>query len=98
MALDAESFDILLATVQRFVRERLVPAENQVEEHDEVPAEMVEEMKEMGLFGLTMPEEYGGIGLSVSQEVPGRLRARPAPRRPSARCSAPTSASARRAS
>ncbi|MDD3017381.1 MAG: acyl-CoA dehydrogenase family protein [Comamonas sp.] len=69
MALDTESFDILLATVQRFVRERLVPAENHLEEHDEVPPALIEAMKEMGLFGLTVPEEYGGIGLSVSQEV-----------------------------
>jgi acyl-CoA dehydrogenase len=69
MALDAESFDILLSTVQRFIREQLVPAENHLEEHDEVPAELVEAMKEMGLFGLTVPEEFGGIGLSVSQEV-----------------------------
>lgn len=69
MALDTESFDILLATVQRFVRERLVPAENHLEEHDEVPPSLIEAMKEMGLFGLTVPEEYGGIGLSVSQEV-----------------------------
>jgi len=69
MALDTESFELLLATVQRFVRERLVPAENHLEEHDEVPADIVEDMKEMGLFGLTVPEEYGGIGLSVSQEV-----------------------------
>ncbi len=67
MALDPESFDILLATVQRFVRERLVPAENHLEEHDEVPPELVEAMKELGLFGLTVPEEYGGIGLSVRQ-------------------------------
>ncbi len=69
MALDTESFDILLATVQRFVRERLVPAENYLEEHDEVPPALIDEMKELGLFGLTVPEEYGGIGLSVSQEV-----------------------------
>jgi acyl-CoA dehydrogenase len=69
MALDNESFDILLSTVQRFVRERLVPAENHLEEHDEVSPELVDAMKEMGLFGLTVPEEFGGIGLSVSQEV-----------------------------
>jgi acyl-CoA dehydrogenase len=68
MALDQESFDLLLPTVQRFVRERLVPAENHVEEHDEVPAAIVEDMKAMGLFGLSIPEEYGGIGLSMSQE------------------------------
>jgi acyl-CoA dehydrogenase len=69
MALDNESFDLLLATVQRFVRERLVPAENHLEEHDEVPPGLIEDMKELGLFGLTVPEEYGGIGLSVTQEV-----------------------------
>ncbi|MFC5522595.1 acyl-CoA dehydrogenase family protein [Polaromonas jejuensis] len=69
MALDSESFDILLPTVQRFIRERLVPAENHLEEHDEVPADIVKEMKTMGLFGLSIPEEFGGIGLSMSQEV-----------------------------
>lgn len=69
MALDAESFDLLLSTVQRFVAERLVPAENHLEEHDEVPPALVDDMKAMGLFGLTVPEEFGGIGLSVSQEV-----------------------------
>lgn len=69
MALDNESFDILLSTVQRFIRERLIPAENHLEEHDDVPLDIVQDMKDMGLFGLTVPEEFGGIGLSVSQEV-----------------------------
>lgn len=68
MTIDSESFDLLLETVRRFTRERLVPAENQVEEHDEVPADIVADMKTMGLFGLSIPEEYGGIGLSMSQE------------------------------
>ncbi|MDR3398194.1 MAG: acyl-CoA dehydrogenase family protein [Pandoraea sp.] len=67
--LDSESFELLLAAVQRFIRERLVPAENDVEEHDDVPAGIVDEMKEMGLFGLSIPEEFGGIGLSMAQEV-----------------------------
>lgn len=68
MGIDNESFELLLATVQRFTRERLMPVEDAVEEHDEVPADIVEDMKEMGLFGLSIPEEYGGIGLSMSQE------------------------------
>jgi acyl-CoA dehydrogenase len=68
MALDRESFDLLLASVQRFIRERLVPAENTVEELDDVPADIIEDMKTMGLFGLSIPEEYGGIGLSMAQE------------------------------
>ncbi len=69
MALDIESFELLLATVQRFVRDRLEPAEDILEDSDEVPADIVRDMKELGLFGLTVPEEYGGIGLSMSQEV-----------------------------
>jgi acyl-CoA dehydrogenase len=69
MALDAESFDILLPTLQRFILERLMPAEDALEEHDEVPVDIIQDMKDMGLFGLTVPEEFGGIGLSVSQEV-----------------------------
>lgn len=68
MTLDSDSFELLQDTVRRFIRERLVPAENRVEEEDEVPREIVEEMKAMGLFGLSIPEEYGGIGLSMAQE------------------------------
>jgi len=68
MALDTESFEMLLTSVQRFIRERLVPAENHVEEHDEVPADIVADMKALGLFGLSIPEEFGGAGLSMSQE------------------------------
>ena len=68
MALDSETFSLLKNSVQRFVRERLVPAENTVEEMDEVPSDIVDDMKELGLFGLSIPEEYGGIGLSMEQE------------------------------
>lgn len=66
---DDETFAGLLAQVERFVRERLVPLERQVDEDDEVPDEIVGEMRALGLFGLSIPEEYGGIGLSVSQEA-----------------------------
>ncbi len=68
MALDHASFELLLASVRRFIDDRLVPAEDQVEADDDVPAGIVEDMKEMGLFGLSIPEEYGGIGLSMAQE------------------------------
>ncbi len=68
MALDDETFSLLLDSVQRFVRERLVPAEDAVEEHDEVPADIVADMRELGLFGLSIPEAFGGIGLSMAQE------------------------------
>jgi acyl-CoA dehydrogenase len=69
MPLDPESFDLLLATVRRFVRERLRPLEERVDREDEVPAEIVAEMREMGLFGLSIPEDYGGLGLTMSEEV-----------------------------
>jgi acyl-CoA dehydrogenase len=68
MGIDADAFEILLDTVRRFVRDRLVPAETIVEERDEVPDKIVQEMKDLGLFGLSIPEEYGGIGLSMAQE------------------------------
>lgn len=68
MALDDESFGLLQQSVQRFIQERLVPAENILEEEDDVPADIVADMKEMGLFGLSIPEEYGGIGLAMVQE------------------------------
>src|SRR5690606_6787238 len=63
-----ETFELLKASVQRFVQERLMPAEDQVEHNDEVPEDIVSDMKEIGLFGLSIPEEYGGIGLTMEQE------------------------------
>ena len=69
MALDAETFDQLLETVRRFVREQLVPIEAQVSEDDLVPPEIVSAMAELGLFGLSIPQEFGGLGLSVEEEV-----------------------------
>ena len=69
MALDAETFNQLIDTIRRFVSERLRPLEAQVSENDEIPDELIEEMKALGLFGLTIPEEFGGLGLSMSEEV-----------------------------
>ncbi|HEX8580421.1 MAG TPA: acyl-CoA dehydrogenase family protein [Allosphingosinicella sp.] len=69
MALDPESFKLLITTLRRFVAERLRPLEARVGEEDEVPEDLIAEMKEMGLFGLSIPEEYGGLGLSMSEEV-----------------------------
>jgi acyl-CoA dehydrogenase len=69
MPLDPESFDLLLSAVRRFVRERLRPLEERVDREDEVPAEIVAEMRGMGLFGLSIPEDYGGLGLTMGEEV-----------------------------
>jgi acyl-CoA dehydrogenase len=67
--LDADTFDQLIATVRRFVAERLVPNERRVSETDAIPPELVDEMRALGLFGLSVPEEYGGIGLSMREEA-----------------------------
>jgi acyl-CoA dehydrogenase len=64
-----ETLDQLLATVQRFVEERLIPNEQRVAETDQVPPEIVAEMKALGLFGLSIPEDYGGLGLTMEEEV-----------------------------
>jgi acyl-CoA dehydrogenase len=69
MIRDRETLDILLSSVARFVRDRLIPAEAMVEEQDEIPAEIVSEMKALGLFGLTIPEEFGGLQLTMEEEV-----------------------------
>ena len=68
MALDSETFDALIEGVQRFVTERLRPAEAEVAESDEIPARLVAEMKELGLFGLSIEPKYGGLGLSMVEE------------------------------
>ena len=68
MALDAETRDQLIETVRRFVTERLRPLEAQVAEDDAMPDDVVEEMKGLGLFGLSIPEEYGGLDLSMEDE------------------------------
>lgn len=69
MIRDQESMNGLLEAVRRFVRERLIPAEEQVVETDEIPDDIVDDMKAMGLFGMTIPEEYGGLALTMEEEA-----------------------------
>ncbi|WP_066480442.1 MULTISPECIES: acyl-CoA dehydrogenase family protein [unclassified Sphingomonas] len=68
MALDPETFDALIDTVRRFVAERLRPLEARVESDDAIPADIVDEMKALGLFGLSIAPEYGGLGLTMGEE------------------------------
>jgi acyl-CoA dehydrogenase len=68
LALDSETREQLIDTVRRFVSERLRPLEAKVAEDDAMPPEVVEEMKGLGLFGLSIPEEYGGLDLSMEDE------------------------------
>ncbi|MCB1645979.1 MAG: acyl-CoA dehydrogenase family protein [Pseudomonadales bacterium] len=69
MALDSDTLNQLVDTVEKFVENRLRPLESQVGAEDRIPDDVVTEMKELGFFGLTIPEEYGGMGLNMSEEV-----------------------------
>ena len=69
MIRDAESFRLLIETIERFVRERLIPREQEVVDTDAIPSDIVDEMRRMSLFGLTIPEQYGGLGLTMEEEV-----------------------------
>jgi alkylation response protein AidB-like acyl-CoA dehydrogenase len=55
----------ILKTVRTFVEEKILPVATELEHKDEYPTDIVEGMKELGLFGLTIPEEYGGLGESL---------------------------------
>jgi len=67
--LDPETREQLIGTVRRFVRESCVPLEAKVAEDDRVPDGIVAEMRALGLFGLSIPEEFGGLGLTMEEEV-----------------------------
>ncbi len=65
--MDPDVFVQFIEQLERYVRERLIPAEADVIANDRIPDDILAEMKDMGLFGLTIPEDYGGAGLNVSQ-------------------------------
>ncbi|WP_374303362.1 acyl-CoA dehydrogenase family protein [Ferrovibrio sp.] len=67
--MDKDTLEQTRLTLRRFVRERLVPLEKQVADDDKVPDEIRRGFAEMGLFGISIPEEYGGLGLDLAEEV-----------------------------
>jgi len=69
MIRDEETLGQLLDGIARFVRERLVPAEAELAETYNIPESIVQDMRDIGLFGLTIPEAYGGLGLTMEEEV-----------------------------
>ncbi len=69
MIRDPEILEALLDSVRRFVREVLVPAEHRLEEEDRIPPEIIRGMADLGLFGIAIPEEFGGLGLTMEEEV-----------------------------
>ena len=56
----------IVNTVREFVRRDVIPVADRYEAEDTVPLELIEQMKQMGLFGITVPEEYGGLGLDYT--------------------------------
>ncbi|MDB5874516.1 MAG: acyl-CoA dehydrogenase [Ramlibacter sp.] len=69
MALDAQTLKDFTDSIARFVRERLIPVEAQVAAEDRIPEDVIEDMRKLGLFGMTLPGKYGGLELNASEEV-----------------------------
>lgn len=67
--MDPDIFEQFLEQLRRYVRERLIPAEDDVIANDRIPDDILDEMREMGLFGITIPEEFGGAGMNISQYI-----------------------------
>ena len=65
--MDDDTFEQFAEQLERYVRERLIPAESDVVALEKVPDDIVDEMRAMGLFGVSVPEEYGGAGLNMTQ-------------------------------
>ncbi|MEM0054293.1 MAG: acyl-CoA dehydrogenase family protein [Nitrososphaeria archaeon] len=69
MVRDKTALKIMLDTISQFVKEKLIPIEYEVSENDFIPEDIVNQMRNLGLFGLSIPEEYGGLGLTFEEEV-----------------------------
>ncbi|RZT86983.1 acyl-CoA dehydrogenase [Pseudonocardia sediminis] len=67
--MDPSDLQDVLDSVRDFIRTEVVPAEEQIEADDAVPERIVAQCRSMGLYGFTIPEQYGGLGLTVSEEV-----------------------------
>lgn len=69
MSLDPKDLAEFSSSVRRFVRERLIPAEARVAAEDRIPQDVIDDMRSLGLFGMTLPQQYGGLELNASEEV-----------------------------
>ena len=65
----ADEFDEVLKQVRQFVRTRVVPREQEIADSDAIPDDLRRQAQDMGLFGYAIPEEYGGLGLDIIQDV-----------------------------
>jgi acyl-CoA dehydrogenase len=66
---DAEDFRQVVDAVRQLVREVVVPLEERIEVEDRIPDELRARTAEMGLFGYALPEEYGGLGVTMAEDV-----------------------------
>jgi len=62
-------FGELIEVLRDFIRREVMPAEAGIDESDEIPSRLIAQAKEMGLYGYALPAEFGGLGLSVPQQV-----------------------------
>jgi acyl-CoA dehydrogenase len=60
-----EEMQILIDTARKFVDRKVDPLAQRIEEEDRIPDEIIDECKELGLFGLSIPAEYGGVGIDM---------------------------------
>src|SRR5947209_13007180 len=67
--MDAEDFRQIRDAVRELVREQVVPRGEPIEDEDRIPDELRATAAEMGLFGYALPEEYGGLGVTMSKDV-----------------------------
>ena len=67
--MDAEDFRQIRDAVRELVRESVVPREEQIEDEDRIPDALRAQAAEMGLFGYALPEEFGGLGVTMSEDV-----------------------------
>ena len=66
--MNAEDFEEIRGTVRAFVRHRVLPLEERIDREDEVPRDIQEAAKEMGLYGFAIPARYSGLGLGMHEE------------------------------
>lgn len=66
---DDESYEQYLVSVRRFVDEQLIPRETELEEAGQIPSDVTAAMRDLGIFGMSIAPEFGGLGLTMSQEV-----------------------------
>ena len=68
-AVGDDDFRQILAATRQFVRSAVMPRELEILEHDKIPDEVREQARTMGLFGYAIPQEWGGLGLNITQDV-----------------------------